>query len=61
MAMDRFDFEEFGVVEPSGKSTRGNNKKRRWREIEAIKDKMKLKQELESMDFALEFEELPEF
>lgn len=52
---DRFDFEELGLVEPSVKSTRTSSKKRRWREIEALKDKMRLKQELEDMDFAGEF------
>ncbi|WP_084404959.1 MULTISPECIES: DUF3545 family protein [Aliagarivorans] len=44
--MDRLDLDN---VESNQKTTR-SNKKRKWREIEAIKDKIKLKRELESID-----------
>jgi len=38
------------------RSTKSRKKKRMWREIEAIKDKYKLRKELEDMDMFNEYE-----
>lgn len=52
---------EFGYSESVvGKSTRGKGKKRKWREIESLKDKYRLKKELQELDllFDARLEEL---
>lgn len=46
--------EELNVVNDKSEKTR--NAKRKWREIEAIKEKYRLRQELQDMDLALEVE-----
>ncbi len=48
--MDRLDLD---TVE-TNKSSRGSNKKRKWREIEAIKDRMRLQKELQSIDHSFD-------
>ncbi|MGR7921797.1 DUF3545 domain-containing protein [Zobellella denitrificans] len=56
--MERFSFEdqEF-VVERSARGTsREPAKKRKWREIEALKDKKRLQKELQLLDCAFEYE-----
>ncbi|MBS3797487.1 MULTISPECIES: DUF3545 family protein [unclassified Pseudoalteromonas] len=35
---------------PEAKKTSGRNKKRKWREIEALKDKQRLRKELQELD-----------
>ena len=37
-------------------TAKGKSKKRKWREIEAIHDRYKLRKELEDMDMSLEAE-----
>jgi len=52
---------EFGYSETVvGKPTRSKSKKRKWREIESLKDKFRLKKELEDFDplFGSSMEEL---
>jgi hypothetical protein len=44
------------VIDNETRPTKTKSKKRRWREIEAIKDKYQLKKELSEMDMSLEFE-----
>ncbi|MEX1222730.1 Protein of unknown function [Pseudidiomarina planktonica] len=44
--------EELSVV--NDKSDKSRNSKRKWREIEAIKEKYRLRQELQEMDFGLD-------
>jgi len=55
--MDRLDYggalDE--VVERPSRS-KGPNKKRKWREIEAIKDKQRLLKELQDIDDSFEFD-----
>lgn len=55
--MDRLDYggalDE--VVERPTRS-KSSNKKRKWREIEAIKDKQRLLKELQEMDDTFEFD-----
>ncbi|RKF18861.1 DUF3545 family protein [Alginatibacterium sediminis] len=46
--MDQVSFEN---VESTTKGSKGANKKRKWREIEAIKDRIRLEEELQSIDF----------
>ncbi|WP_432451792.1 MULTISPECIES: DUF3545 family protein [unclassified Agarivorans] len=48
--MDRLDLD---TVETS-KASRSSNKKRKWREIEAIKDKIRLQKELQSIDHSFD-------
>ncbi|BEU04653.1 hypothetical protein OAG1_34530 [Agarivorans sp. OAG1] len=50
--MDRLDLD---TVETS-KSSRSSNKKRKWREIEAIKDKIRLQKELQSIDHSFDLQ-----
>lgn len=46
---------EFGYSETvAGKPTRNRSKKRKWREIESLKDKYRLKKELEEFDLLFE-------
>ncbi|MGL5287361.1 Protein of unknown function [Aeromonas sp. RU39B] len=49
--MERFDFDFEDVVE-LGSRSRSTGKKRKWREIEALKDKHRLQKELQSIDIA---------
>lgn len=49
--MERFDFEYEDVVE-LGSRGRSTGKKRKWREIEALKDKHRLQKELQAIDIA---------
>ncbi|MFM2480281.1 DUF3545 family protein [Celerinatantimonas sp. YJH-8] len=51
--MERLDFDDLVISEPV--KTSKNGKKRRWREIETIKERMRLKQELQSIDSSFEF------
>jgi hypothetical protein len=37
------------------KSSSGNNKKRKWREIEQLKEKFQLERELKALDDPLEY------
>jgi len=46
--------EELKVVNEKNDKSRGS--KRKWREIEAIKEKYRLRQELQDMDFALDID-----
>ncbi len=60
--MERLDYgsPEGSVVEKPTRS-RGN-KKRKWREIEALKERQRLRRELEGIDFCADLgEELLEF
>lgn len=51
--MDRL---EFGYSEETTtKQSRSRGKKRKWREIENLKEKNKLKKELEELDFSGHF------
>ncbi|PSJ46079.1 DUF3545 domain-containing protein [Zobellella endophytica] len=55
--MERFSFDQDFVVERSPRSSsREPAKKRKWREIEALKDKQRLQKELQLLDCAFEFE-----
>lgn len=55
--MDRFSFDQEFVVERSPRSTtREPAKKRKWREIEALKDKRRLQEELRLLDCTYEYE-----
>lgn len=49
--MDSLD-DLFDLLEDSGSAKRSSqkNKKRRWREIEALKDRQKLRKELQDLD-----------
>ena len=49
--MEMFNFEYDDVVE-LGSRSRSPGKKRKWREIEALKDKHRLQKELQSIDIA---------
>ena len=53
--MDRFSLEaeEMAVIE-SDVRQRQTNKKRKWREIEALKDRYRLQRELQSIDLNYE-------
>lgn len=48
MDMFNFDFDE--VVELGSRSRGTTGKKRKWREIEALKDKHRLQKELQAID-----------
>lgn len=52
--MESVDF--LNAVENESRRVKTKSKKRRWREIEAIKDRFRLKQELCEMDVGLEVE-----
>ncbi len=52
--MESVDF--FNSVENESNTVKTKSKKRKWREIEAIKDKYRLKQELCDMDLMWELE-----
>lgn len=53
--MDRFslDTEELNVIDTDVRQ-RQTSKKRKWREIEALKDKYRLQRELQSIDLNFE-------
>jgi len=53
--MDRFsvDSEDLNVIDTDVRQ-RQTSKKRKWREIEALKDKYRLQRELQSIDLNLE-------
>jgi hypothetical protein len=50
--MDMFNFDYDDVVELGSRSRGTTGKKRKWREIEALKDKHRLQKELQSIDIA---------
>ena len=52
--MEAVDF--LNAVESESRNTKTKSKKRKWREIEAIQDRFRLKQELCGMDVCLEVE-----
>ncbi|MCC2605564.1 DUF3545 family protein [Planctobacterium marinum] len=52
--MDKNDL--MSKLDEETRSTKSRKKKRMWREIEAIKDKYKLRKELEDMDMFNEYE-----
>ncbi|WP_371194216.1 DUF3545 family protein [Glaciecola sp. SC05] len=52
--MDSVDI--LSVIDKETRPTKGKAKKCKWREIEAIKEKYRLKQELTDMDVSLELE-----
>lgn len=54
--MESLNLENLSMHEPTTKASK-SSKKRRWREIETIKERMRLKQELLSIDSTLEFED----
>ncbi|WP_108649982.1 DUF3545 family protein [Dongshaea marina] len=51
--MDRFETTE-RADEQTGRRDTASKKKRRWREIEALKDRYRLQEELRSIDFAFD-------
>lgn len=59
--MDMFNFDFDDVVELGARSRGTTGKKRKWREIEALKDKQRLQKELQSIDIAYEGSEELEF
>ena len=48
--MEGLDFNDERLVEREKASPRGKNSKGKWREIEAIKDRLRLQKELEALD-----------
>jgi hypothetical protein len=52
--MESVDF--LNAVESESRSVKTKSKKRKWREIEAIKERFRLKQELCEMDVSWEVE-----
>lgn len=52
--MDKSDM--MNHLDPETQSTKTRKKKRMWREIEAIKDKYKLRKELQDMDMFHDYE-----
>lgn len=54
--MERFDLEvdDLSVVDHETRSSRTSAKKRKWREIEALKERYRLEKELASIDMAFE-------
>ena len=50
--MERFSLEvdDLVVIDSETRSARNSAKKRKWREIEALKEKYRLQKELESID-----------
>ena len=54
--MERFNLEvdDLVVIDSETRSARNAAKKRKWREIEALKEKYRLQKELESIDLAYE-------
>ncbi|MDA0148778.1 MULTISPECIES: DUF3545 family protein [Vibrio] len=53
--MEGLNFEEFLDMDlPRGRASRSKPVKRKWREIEAIKDRRRLEKELRDMDIGLD-------
>ncbi len=52
--MDKSDL--MTKIDTESRSTKSRKKKRMWREIEAIKDRYKLRKELEDMDMFHDYE-----
>ena len=53
--MEMFNFEYDEAIELGSSRSRGTTgKKRKWREIEALKEKHRLQKELQSIDIAFE-------
>lgn len=53
--MEGLNFEEiFEMDLPKGRASRSKPAKRKWREIEAIKDRQRLQKELMEMDIGFE-------
>lgn len=53
--MDGLNFEEMIEMDtPKSRATRSKPVKRKWREIEAIKDRQRLQRELKEMDIGFE-------
>ena len=52
--MDKSDL--LSKIDAETRSSKSRKKKRMWREIEAIKDKYRLRKELEDMDMFNEYE-----
>ncbi|WP_087022087.1 DUF3545 family protein [Thaumasiovibrio subtropicus] len=48
--MDSFAFDNYETVERPQRGTRSKPQKRKWREIEALKDKQRLRKELMEID-----------
>ncbi|MEP4888560.1 MAG: DUF3545 family protein [Aliiglaciecola sp.] len=44
------------MIDTESRPSKTKSKKRKWREIEAIQDRYKLRKELEDMDMSLEAE-----
>ncbi|MDP5291606.1 DUF3545 family protein [Oceanimonas sp. CHS3-5] len=58
--MERSRFDQEFVVEKPTRTPREPAKKRKWREIEALKDKKRLREELQQLDCTFELDELIE-
>ncbi|CAH0541250.1 DUF3545 family protein [Vibrio marisflavi] len=57
--MDGSQFDDMVDMDlPKARSTRSKPAKRKWREIEAIKDKQKLQRELMEMDIGLDIDDI---
>lgn len=55
--MDGLQFDEVMDLDiPKVRATRSKPMKRKWREIEAIKDRQRLQRELMDMDIGLDFD-----
>jgi hypothetical protein len=48
--------ELLSMIDTESRSSKTKSKKRKWREIEAIHDRYRLRKELEDMDMSLESE-----
>ena len=54
--MEGFELDEIAeLVAPRARAGRSKPVKRKWREIEAIKDRQRLQKELNDMDIGLDF------
>ncbi|MCT7655697.1 DUF3545 family protein [Oceanimonas sp. NS1] len=58
--MERSRFDQDFVVERSPRTAREPAKKRKWREIEALKDKRRLQEELQQLDCTFELDAMAE-
>ncbi len=52
--MDRNEL--MSMIDIESRPCKSKNKKRKWREIEEIQDRYRLRKELEDMDYSLEAE-----
>ncbi|GAA05571.1 MULTISPECIES: DUF3545 family protein [Photobacterium] len=48
--MDSFAFDDMFATDTVSRRTRAKPEKRKWREIEALKDRQRLRRELQDMD-----------